>query len=246
MVIFQKNGNYRIVLPANKVQYQPNVDGNKVYGEQDFVLNFSIKNDYVEPVAPTEIEVPFTVSVENNSTVAELSEIVITYPDVARIQVSQPMPPQDPTKWVFLSQTVVDENGNVTASQSMAPLYWQQVSANSFKVMVSLSTIGGPDALPEGTYSIDVPAGLVMFSETEVNKAFSLYYTIEKGEDGPIVNVENVILSNIFVQEGTIIAEGEFQIFTITGQNVTDMNGSLQSGVYVVRCGTATAKVIVK
>ena len=62
----------------------------------------------------------------------------------------------------------------------------------------------------------------------------------------PGVNVENVILSDIFVQEGTIIAEGEFQIFTITGQNVTDMNGRLDNGVYVVRRGNATAKVVVK
>jgi hypothetical protein len=210
-------------------------------------LNFSIVNDYVEPEPVTEVEVPFTVSVENNSTVAELSEIVITYPD-ARIRVSEPMAPQSQLTWVFLNNTMVDENGNVTASEPKAPLYWQQISANSFKVMVNLSANGGPETLTmEGTYSIDVPAGLVMFSETTVNKAFSLYYTIKAaGEDGPTVDVENVTLSNIFVQNGMIMADGEFEIFTITGQNVTDMNGNLQNGVYVVRNANAATKVIVK
>ena len=67
-------------------------------------------------------------------------------------------------------------------------------------------------------------------------------YTI-KGTD---VDVEVVTTENIYTIDGTIIAEGEFQIFTVTGQNVTNMNGRLTSGVYVVRTATAVGKVIIK
>lgn len=63
---------------------------------------------------------------------------------------------------------------------------------------------------------------------------------------GDQTNVENVEVANVYSENGLIVAEGEFQIFTITGQNVTDMNGKLQGGVYVVRTANATAKVVVK
>ena len=60
------------------------------------------------------------------------------------------------------------------------------------------------------------------------------------------VNVELVTLTDIYTENGLIVVDGEFQIFTTTGQNVTDMNGNLQSGVYVVRTATAVGKVVVK
>jgi hypothetical protein len=59
-------------------------------------------------------------------------------------------------------------------------------------------------------------------------------------------SVENTKLADIYTLNRTIVAEGEFQIFTITGQNVTDMNGNLEKGIYVVRTTNATAKVVVK
>jgi hypothetical protein len=43
-----------------------------------------------------------------------------------------------------------------------------------------------------------------------------------------------------------VVAEGEFPIYTVTGQNVTDMNGNLANGVYVVRTANAVAKVVVR
>jgi hypothetical protein len=42
------------------------------------------------------------------------------------------------------------------------------------------------------------------------------------------------------------MAEGEFQIFTVTGQDVTNMNGRLANGIYVVRTANSVNKVIVK
>jgi hypothetical protein len=64
--------------------------------------------------------------------------------------------------------------------------------------------------------------------------------------EGPATSVENTKLADIYTLNRTIVAEGEFQIFTITGQNVTDMNGNLANGVYVVRTVNATAKVVIK
>ncbi len=58
--------------------------------------------------------------------------------------------------------------------------------------------------------------------------------------------VENAEVANIYTENGMIVAEGEFAIYTITGQNVTEMNGRLAAGIYVVRTANATAKVVVK
>ena len=58
--------------------------------------------------------------------------------------------------------------------------------------------------------------------------------------------IEYATLTDLYVENGLIVTEGEFQIFTVTGQNVTNMNGRLTSGVYVVRTATAVGKVIIK
>ena len=63
---------------------------------------------------------------------------------------------------------------------------------------------------------------------------------------GSGVKVEYVTLADLYTENGLIVVDDEFQIFTITGQNVTDMNGNLPSGVYVVRTATAVGKVVVK
>ena len=59
-------------------------------------------------------------------------------------------------------------------------------------------------------------------------------------------SVENITINNIFVQNGMIMADEEIAIFTITGQNVTDMNGNLANGVYIIKSAKATTKVVVK
>lgn len=64
--------------------------------------------------------------------------------------------------------------------------------------------------------------------------------------DGPTTNVDVTTISNIYTLNSTIVAEGEFEIYTVTGQNVTGMNGNLENGVYVVRTANATVKVVVK
>ena len=68
---------------------------------------------------------------------------------------------------------------------------------------------------------------------------------VEKAKENPTA-LENVAISNIYTQNGMIVANEEISIFTITGQNVTDLNGNLENGVYIVKSANATTKVVVK
>ncbi len=54
-----------------------------------------------------------------------------------------------------------------------------------------------------------------------------------------------VELNAIYAENGTIYADGDIRIFTITGIDVTELNGQL-SGIYVVRLGGNSYKVSVK
>lgn len=65
-------------------------------------------------------------------------------------------------------------------------------------------------------------------------------------EQGEMVDVENVEVVNVYTEGGLVVAEGEFEIFTVTGQNVTAQNGNLAQGAYIVKVAGATAKVMIK
>jgi hypothetical protein len=109
--------------------------------------------------------------------------------------------------------------------------------------------------------------GGVMISETTTVKAIIVIYDDETGsfikdikgnyvvsaitsatytKKDITVALENAEIANIFIQNGMIVVDGEYAIYTITGQNVTDMNGNLANGVYVVRTANTTTKVVIK
>ena len=50
----------------------------------------------------------------------------------------------------------------------------------------------------------------------------------------------------IYAHDKRIVAPESAQIYSITGQNVTHLNGQLAKGIYVVRCDKQTVKVVVK
>ena len=60
--------------------------------------------------------------------------------------------------------------------------------------------------------------------------------------------VENVTLNfNIWVENNTIASDVEIEgIFTVTGQNVTSLNGNLEAGAYIVRTAEGVAKIMIK
>ena len=56
--------------------------------------------------------------------------------------------------------------------------------------------------------------------------------------------LQNAEMVEIYAADGRIYGADGMQIFTLTGQNVTEMNGSL-NGVYIVKIGDKAQKVIV-
>ena len=68
---------------------------------------------------------------------------------------------------------------------------------------------------------------------------------VEKVNNDPVA-LENTTITNIYTQKGMIVANEEISIFTITGQNVTDFNGNLKNGVYIIKSANATTKVVIK
>jgi hypothetical protein len=67
-----------------------------------------------------------------------------------------------------------------------------------------------------------------------------------KKHSGETVSVDDVEVNDIYVMNRMVVADGEFSIFTIAGQNVTAMNGTLANGVYIVKTTNSAVKVVVK
>ena len=57
--------------------------------------------------------------------------------------------------------------------------------------------------------------------------------------------LQNAEMVEIYAAAGRIYGADGMQIFTLTGQNVTEMNGQL-NGVYIVKIGDKVQKVLVK
>ncbi len=60
------------------------------------------------------------------------------------------------------------------------------------------------------------------------------------------VDVDNIVNDNLYVNNGTIHSETNITIYSITGQNVTNLNGNLKNGVYIVKSANTTTKVVIK
>lgn len=248
---FMPKGNYCIVIDAGDVLFTPNRTSPlpKVYNDREYVLNFTIENDYKEEVDPVEIEVAFTADPADNSIVTSLSSFVLTFTDKTPIAIAEVGETPRPDTWPFLNQVMTgnedDELGETIGglSQAVAPMNCELTEGSSIRFTIASEFIGGATEITtDGSYTLTIPAGLIVFSETEINKAITLNYTVK----GTGVNVEVVTTENIYTIDGTIVAEGEFQIFTVTGQDVTNMNGRLANGIYVVRTANSVNKVIIK
>ena len=249
---FMPKGNYCIVIDAGDVLFTPNRTSPlpKVFNDQEYVLNFTIENDYSEPIKPVEVDAAFTANPADNSTVNSLSTIVLTFTDKTPMAISELGETPRPDVWPFLNQVMAggndDELGGTISgmSQPVAPMLCELTEGSTAVQFTIASEFieGVTEITTEGTYTFTIPAGVIKFSETEINKAITLNYTVKStGTD-----VDYTTIANIYTVGGMIMAEGEIQIFTVTGQNVTDMNGNLQNGVYVVKSANATTKVIIK
>ena len=256
---FMPKGNYCIVIDAGDVLFTPNrKDANgsqpanlKVYNDKEYVLYFTIENDYVEKVDPVQIDAAFTANPADNSSLKEISEVVVTFTDKTAVTIGELGATPRADVWPFLNQVTTGSNdeefgGSITnVSQPVAPMYSEVVEnkPNAIRFYIASDLLEGVKSInTPGSYTLTIPAGVVVFSETEINKPITLNYTVT----GTGVNIDIVTTENIYTYNGTIMADSDIQIFTITGQNVTDMNGNLQNGVYVVKTANATTKVVIK
>lgn len=250
---FMPKGNYCIVIDAGDVLFTPNRTSPlpKVYNDKEYVLYFTIENDYVEKVDPVQIDAAFTANPADNSSLKEISEVVVTFTDKTAVTVGELGATPRADVWPFLNQVTTGSNdeefgGSITnVSQPVAPMYSEVVEnkPNAIRFYIASDLLEGVKSInTPGSYTLTIPAGVVVFSETEINKPITLNYTVTSTG----VNIDIVTTENIYTYNGTIMADSDIQIFTITGQNVTDMNGNLQNGVYVVKTANATTKVVIK
>ena len=250
---FMPKGNYCIVIDAGDVLFTPNRTSPlpKVYNDKEYVLYFTIENNYVEKVDPVQIDAAFTANPADNSSLKEISEVTITFTEKTSVTIGELGATPRADVWPFLNQVTTGSNdeefgGTITnVSQPVAPMYCEVVenTPNAIRFYIASDLLEGVKSINNaGSYTLTIPAGVVVFSETEINKPITLNYTIK--DSG--VNVDIVTIENIYTYNGTIMADSDIQIFTITGQNVTNMNGNLQNGVYVVKTANTTAKVVIR
>ncbi|MDD7529150.1 MAG: Ig-like domain-containing protein [Bacteroidales bacterium] len=64
--------------------------------------------------------------------------------------------------------------------------------------------------------------------------------------DSPTTAIESVEMSNIYAHSGRIYGAEQGRIYTINGMDVTEQNGQLSNGIYIVKVGAKATKIAVK
>lgn len=167
-------GNYRIVLSQGYVQF--NGDKENVNAEE-YVLNFSIKG---EP-APVEVDAAFTADPENNSTVTEIKEIVLTFTDYSSVEVAA----MDFVTVANIPQVYMVEDLTGSTMPGGYIMFDAGNGTNTLRLYVDPQYTGGMESYAvEGEYMIKIPAGVVTFTEG-INKEIILNYTVKAAEEEP-------------------------------------------------------------
>ena len=174
-------GKYRIAVPVGAIQF--NGDASNLNTEE-YVLNFT----YVAPKAPTQVETAYTVNPENNSTIAEIREVVINFTEYETIKVAEPdlaTGANIPTVSTYME----DYGMSMPASYMMFKA--DSLSANGLRLYVDPRYTGGMEAFAtEGLYTISIPAGVVSFGSDSINQTITLTYTVGQVEEELPMEVE--------------------------------------------------------
>jgi hypothetical protein len=174
-------GKYRIAVPVGAIQF--NGDASNLNTEA-YVLNFT----YVAPKAPTQVEAAYTVNPENNSTVAEVREVVINFTEYETIKVAEPdlaTGANIPTVSTYME----DYGMSMPAGYMMFKA--DSLSANGLRLYVDPRYTGGMEAfVTEGLYTISIPAGVVSFGSDSINQTITLTYTVGQVEEELPMEVE--------------------------------------------------------
>ena len=162
-------GNYRIILAAGTVKF--NKDNNNKNTE-DYVLNFTI--DKGGDVALPEIDAAYTVTPENNATVSEIKEVVLTFSGYNEITVAEPDLAKG-TNIPVLSSYDPDFGISMPFGYMM---FRQGTAPNALCLYINPEYMNGLTSVNiAGQYTIEIPAGVVTFSDG-TSKAISLSYTV--------------------------------------------------------------------
>ena len=176
-------GNYRIVVPAGAIKF--NGDANNLNTEE-YVLNFG----YVAPEPAVEVDAAYTVNPENNATLTEIRELVITFTEYETITVAElDLVSGSNIPMVYM---VNDLNGvNMPAGYIFFKA--DTLSSNALRLYVEPNFNGGMDSYTmEGVYSIIIPAGVVTFGEAGISKEIVLNYTVAEPKLPMEVEFENI------------------------------------------------------
>ncbi|MEE1090726.1 MAG: hypothetical protein UH103_04805, partial [Paludibacteraceae bacterium] len=186
------SGNYRIILAAGTVKFN-NDNNNK--NTEDYVLNFTINNGVV---TLPEIDAAYTVTPENNATVSEIKEVVLTFSGYNEITVAEPDLTMG-TNIPVLSSYDPDFGMSIPFGYMM---FRQGTTPNALCLYINPEYMNGLTSVNiAGQYTIEIPAGVVTFSDG-TSKAISLSYTVAP--------------ATVTATECTTVA----QVKALTGENV--------------------------
>ena len=229
---FVQPGNYRFVIDAGDVLFTPNRSGlPKVYNDQAYTLNFSIKGENVNP-EPTieEVEAVYTADPAAGN-VEAIKTVTLTFTDATAITLAELGETPNQMTWSFCNQ-VVEYEGMGVQSMPVAPMK-ATVEGNKLTLTVGSEFIGGQEEFTAaGNYSITIPAGFVFFDATHINKAITLNYTIEDKAAGFTTVAQVKALTGESVAVNFTPADAVITFVVNDGIIIEDATGALKAESY--------------
>ena len=157
-------------------------------------------------------------------------------------------PDKDNAKFTW---PVVDKAVSYTLEITFEGELFCTLDFNAYGQLTGLNFKRSADVLPSTGFQFtvtglenDTEYGYILEAKDSENKVLDTYTgTFTTGTQ---TAVEEVSAASIKVSEGTISADADFSIYNTVGQDVTALNGALQSGIYVVAIGEDKVKVMVK
>ena len=157
-------------------------------------------------------------------------------------------PDKDNAKFTW---PVVDKAVSYTLEITFEGELFCTLDFNAYGQLTGLNFKRSADVLPSTGFQftvtgleIDTEYGYILEAKDSENKVLDTY--TGTFTTGTPTAVEEVSAASIKVSEGTISADADFSIYNTVGQDVTALNGALQSGIYVVAIGEDKVKVMVK
>lgn len=146
---------------------------------------------------------------------------------------------------------VVDKAVSYTLEITFEGELFCTLDFNAYGQLTALNFKRSADATPAAGFQFTVTGlegnteyGYTLEAKDSENKVLDTY--TGTFTTGTPTAVEEVNAASIKVSEGTISCDADFSIYNTVGQDVTSLNGSLQSGIYVVTIGEDILKVMVK